>query len=367
MVQNVPLNTHDSGITHPTHINVANINQFANFNIHSLPEPINTMLAYMFLLWMIGWLLQHIWKEWSWILRPLAVRWRRWLSRYYVENALKSLTRNGMEVPLSGERYRVKIRWAEKEGVDVLLDKGVLMVHMPYAEELEHVIAKALLLASPYLVSPYLTAVFGEKLAHALTVNIAYRHASRDLRVLMRLDNLVNGLTASDAEFRDVVELVKRAEQVSYYSHIFLPEISRALQDFAVAELDRESFKRETLELLRLLANLDEVDVPYLCGSYLRLVVVRAGRLEKVMLDMWEPYVGFVEGVRAKCKNLWKIYVVSAGGDIRRKVAHELVNFMKEKTGAKLVRAEFYTALMFRGRPRVPAYVAELVLAPSGG
>jgi hypothetical protein len=131
-------------------------------------------------------------------------------------------------------------------------------------EELEHVIAKALLLASPYLVSPYLAAVFGVKLARALTANIAYRHASRDLRVLMRLGNLVKGLTASDAEFRDVVELVKRAEQTSYYIYIFLPEISRALQDFAVTELDRETFRREALELLRLLANLDEVDVPYL-------------------------------------------------------------------------------------------------------
>ena len=97
--------------------------------------------------------------------------------------------------------------------------------------------------------------------------------------MLMRLDNLVNGLTASDAEFRDVVELVKRAEQTSY-SHIFLPEIRGALQDFAITELDRETFRRESLELLRLLANLDEVDVPYLCGSYLRFVVVRAGRLE---------------------------------------------------------------------------------------
>ncbi len=76
----------------------------------------------------------------------------------------------------------------------------------------------------------------------------------------MRLDNLVNGLTASDAEFRDVMELVKRAEQVSYYSHIFLPEISETLQDFAITELDRETFRREALELLRLLANLDEVD-----------------------------------------------------------------------------------------------------------
>ncbi|MFZ8806832.1 MAG: hypothetical protein ACO2PN_01840 [Pyrobaculum sp.] len=332
-----------------------------------LPEPIETVLAYLSLALIFGLLVQRIWKVWSWLLRPLAVRWRRWLSRYYVENALKSLTKNGMEVPLSGERYRVKIRWAESEGVDVLLDKGVLIVNMPYVEELEHVIAKALLLASPYLVSPYLAAVFGEKLARALTVNIAYRHASRDLRVLMHLDNLVNGLTASDDEIRDVVELVKRADQASYYIHIFLPEISRALQDFAVAELDRETFRREALELLRLLANLDEVDVPYLCGSYLRFVVVRAGRLEKVMLDMWEPYVGFVEGVRAKCRDLWKIYVVSAGGDIRRKVAYELVSFMEKKTGAKLVRAGFYTALMFRGRPKVPAYVAELVLAPSGG
>ncbi len=92
-------------------------------------------------------------------------------------------------------------------------------------EELEHVIAKALLVASPCLVSPYLAAVFGEKLARALTINIAYRHASRDLRVLMHLDNLVNGLTASNAEFRDVVELVKRAEQTSY-SHIFLRRLA---------------------------------------------------------------------------------------------------------------------------------------------
>jgi len=118
-------------------------------HVPRFPEPIGTVLAYLSLVLIFGLLVQRIWKVWSWLLRPLAVRWRRWLSRYYVENALKSLTKNGMEVPLSGERYRVKIRWAESEGVDVLLDKGVLIVNMPYVEELEHVIAKALLLASP--------------------------------------------------------------------------------------------------------------------------------------------------------------------------------------------------------------------------
>jgi len=106
------------------------------------PEPIETFLAYLSLLLIFGWLIRRNWKVWSWLLRPLAVRWRRWLGRRYVENALKSLTKDGMEVPLSGERYKVEIRWAESEGVDVLLDEGALIVNMPYAEELEHVIAK---------------------------------------------------------------------------------------------------------------------------------------------------------------------------------------------------------------------------------
>jgi hypothetical protein len=66
------------------------------------------------------------------------------------------------------------------------------------------------------------------------------------------------------------------------------------------------------------------------------------------MLDTWEPYVGFVEGVRAKCRYLRKIYVISAGGRYAERL-HMDLNFMTEKTGAKLVRAEFYTALMFRG------------------
>ena len=61
------------------------------------PEPIEIALAYLSLVLIFGLLIRRIWRVWSWLLRPLAVRWRRWLSRYYVENALKSLTkkRNG--------------------------------------------------------------------------------------------------------------------------------------------------------------------------------------------------------------------------------------------------------------------------------
>jgi hypothetical protein len=61
------------------------------------------------------------------------------------------------------------------------------------------------------------------------------------------------------------------------------------------------------------------------------------------------------------------LYLVVYVAPVGTVVAHELVSFMEEKTGAKFVRAEFYAALMFRGRPRVSAYVGELVLAPSGG
>jgi len=93
-------------------------------HVPRFPEPIGTVLAYLSLVLIFGLLVQRIWKVWSWLLRPLAVRWRRWLSRYYVENALKSLTKNGMEVPLSGERYRVKIRWAESEGLMFCSTRG---------------------------------------------------------------------------------------------------------------------------------------------------------------------------------------------------------------------------------------------------
>ncbi len=75
---------------------------------------------------------------------------------------------------------------------------------------------------------------------------------------------------------------------------------------------------------------------------------------------------------------LWKVSGLSAricgrsmwclpGVIYAERLHMNLINFMEKKTGSKLVRAELYTALMFRGRPKVPAYVAELVLAPPGG
>jgi hypothetical protein len=89
-----------------------------------LPEPIETVLAYLSPVLIFGLLVQSIWKVWSWLLRPLAVRWRRWLSRYYVENALKSLTKNGMEVPLSGERYRSRFDGLRAWGLMFCSTKG---------------------------------------------------------------------------------------------------------------------------------------------------------------------------------------------------------------------------------------------------
>jgi len=74
-------------------------------------------------------------------------------------------------------------------------------------------------------------------------------------------------------------------------------------------------------------------------------------------------YVAPVGTVVATARSL------SSGAEAIRFIATAffLVHNIPWRSGAKLVRAELYTALMFRGRPRVPAYVAELVLAPPGG
>jgi len=70
------------------------------------------------------------------------------------------------------------------------LPNDILIVAMPYTEDLDRAIAKALFLASPYFVSKYLATAVGEDLARALSINVVYRYVRNDLRVLSRLEKI---------------------------------------------------------------------------------------------------------------------------------------------------------------------------------
>ena len=328
--------------------------------LNLIPEPFETIFSILFLVYLLGLLLQKVWAVWSRLLRPVAIRYRRLAGRRYIEDAIKNLTRRGVETPL-GEKYKIKIKWTEGEGVE-LLPNDILIVAMPYTEDLDRAIAKALFLASPYFVSKYLATAVGEDLARALSINVVYRYVSNDLGVLSRLEKITEELQ-NNTELEKIVQLVRRADETSHYLHIFLPELREALERFSIVEMDKDKFRKETLTLLQLLANLHDVKDPHLRGTYFQLVIVRAGRLEKVALSLWEPYVEYIDAIRKRCRDLKKIYLVSAGV-VSKKVARELVKFAKDKTGATSVREELYTAPLYKGKPHTPAYVAELVLPP---
>lgn len=64
---------------------------------------------------------------------------------------------------------------------------------------------------------------------------------------------------------------------------------------------------------------LDNIDLSKVCGYYVNLIIVRAGKQAKVALQLWELYVRYVETLLKHCPNL-QLYVVSAGGFTSKEV-----------------------------------------------
>ena len=55
--------------------------------------------------------------------------------------------------------------------------------------------------------------------------------------------------------------------------------------------MDRNKLIYELKELLYVVANLESLDAPKVCGYYVSLTIVRAGKLMKIVLQHWEPYI----------------------------------------------------------------------------
>lgn len=86
----------------------------------------------------------------------------------------------------------------------------------------------------------------------------------------------------------------------------------------------------ELRDLLYIVAKLEDIKAPKVCGRYVILAIVRAGKLEKVALELWEPYVEFVGRILRECPSLQRVYVVSAGRFTSR-VVKRFLEYMEEK------------------------------------
>jgi hypothetical protein len=286
---------------------------------------------------------------------PIASRISKRSHKKYIETYFnKLLFREPIELPLSFGQ--VKIEWSDEESVQVDLEENVLLVRIKYAEELERILAKTAFLAAPYLVSGHLEPALGRELSRLVSIGIieGYLHAYPN--ILKEFRQLVEEVYGGKADYKEIISLITRADDTSLYKHVFLYELRKILERFG-SRVDRDTLANELKELLRIVAYLEEVNAPKVCGYYINVTIVRAGRLEKVALGQWEGYVEYIRNVQRECAKLQRVYVVSAGRYTTMAV-EKLIDYLKEKVpGLELLDTFRYKARYYKGMTSVPSLV----------
>ncbi len=287
---------------------------------------------------------------------PIAIRINKRKHKDYVEEYFNNLLfRKPIEWPLA--IGKVRIEWSDEESVEADLEEGILLVRIEYASRVEDILAKIAFLSAPYLVSEYLEPALGEKFSRLVSIGVIENILQSHPLILSRFRKLIDEVYGEDSEYKEILSMITKADDTSLYTHIFLYELRRILGRFG-ARIDRNKLTCELKELLHTVANLDNIDVPKVCGYYMNLTIVRAGKLMKVALKLWEPYIQYVKNILKECPNLQRVYVVSAGG-FTSKAVKRLLEYMEEKLPSlHLVDRFEYKARYYKGKTNVPHLVA---------
>jgi len=336
--------------------------------LDKLPEPLRslfTMLGIIFAIYLIFKVLMKLFRAVENFVGyvklkayyPLASRLVKRSHKKYVREYLRNLTFKRSAISDLGIEYDVDIEWSDEEKVMLDLEKGVLLVRIPYTTNLHQVMAKTLLMISPYVVSQYLEPVFGSTLARLLSISIAREYASGDVNVLREFSQCVQETYEKDEEFRRLIELIGKADEESLYKHIVLYELKRVLEEYD-GHVDRGKLEEDVKKLIEVVGSLPSMREPMVCGHYISIAIVRVGKLEKVLLEEWNRYVDYVNTCMQKCSTLKRVYVVSAG-KIIKEAAKKFIDYVTSNvSNLKLLDQISYKARYYKGRPGVTRYVA---------
>ena len=336
--------------------------------LDKLPEPLRslfTVLGIIFAIYLILKVLMKIFRAVENAVRyvklkiyyPLASRLVKRKHKEYVREYLKNLISKRLVTSGLGIEYDVDMEWSSEEGVLLDLERGVLLVRIPYTTNLNQVIAKTLLMAAPYTVSQYLEPVFGSRLAQLLSISIAREYASRDVNVLKEFMQYVQEVYKENEEFRKLIEHINRADDESLYKHIVLYELKHILEEYD-GHVDRVKLEEDVKKLIETVGSLPNIREPMVCGHYIFITIVRVGELEKVLFEEWNRYINYVKKCMQKCVTLRRVYVVSAGKFIKE-VAKKFIDYVTSNvSGLKLLNQVSYRARYYKGMPGITQYVA---------
>ncbi len=340
--------------------------------LNSLPEPLKSIFiifGVVFVIYLIIKTLMSIFETVEKIVQhiklkiyyPLVSRLVKREHKKYVTEYLRSLVTRHISDAGLGLRYDIDIEWSDEERVLLDIEKGVLLVRVPYVTNLQQIIAKLLLMVSPYAVSQYLEPVFGPKLAQLLSISIARRYASREINVLREFTKYVD--EAYDRDFRELLDFIKRADDESLYEHIVLFELRKIL-DAHDGYIDRNKLENDVIDLIKVVGSLHTIDIPIICGYYIAIAIVRVGVLEKIMLEEWDRYVNYIRTCIRKCSKINRIYIISAG-KVVREIAKKFVDYMMSNIEKipdireiKLINEISYKMRYYKGKPGIPGYMA---------
>jgi len=286
---------------------------------------------------------------------PIVIRIQRKKHKDYVEEYFNNLLfRKPIEWPLP--IGRIKIEWSDEDSVEADLEENLLLVKVKYAGKVEEILAKVAFLTAPYLISVYLEPALGEEFSRLVSIGIVENILQVHPPILVKFKTLIDE-TYKSTKHRELLSLVYKADDTSLYTHIFLYELRKILGRFG-SRVDKDRLVSELEELLRTLANLENISAPVVCGYYINLTVVRAGKLEKVLLELWESYAQYIGNCLKECPSLQRVYIVSAGRFTSEAVKGLLEYLEKKLPKLRLIDKFEYRARSYKGKTNVPHLVA---------
>ncbi len=336
--------------------------------LDKLPEPLRslfTVLGIIFAIYLILKVLMKIFRTVENAVRyvklkvyyPLASRLVKRKHKEYVKEYLRNLISQRPVASGLGIEYDIDVEWSSEEVILLDLERGVLLVRIPYTTNLNQVIAKTLLMAAPYAVSQYLEPIFGSRLAQLLSISIAREYASRDVNVLKEFMQYVREVYEENEEFRNLIEYINRADDESLYKHIVLFELRKVLEEYN-GYVDKDKLENDVKKLIEVVGSIHSISEPMVCGHYVSITIVRVGKLEKILLEEWNRYINYIKICMHKCSTLRRVYIVSAG-KIIKEVTKKFVNYIVSNvSNLKLENQVVYRARYYKGKPGVTRYVA---------
>lgn len=302
----------------------------------------------------------------AWFISALSSR----IEKYAISKEVEFITGSKFRkiFPSIENIPKIKVEWGEEDKVVLDVERGklILVLKRGRSKRFDN-IAKALILAIPYLLAPEIESVYDKKLTKLISAHIA-RSLVRDKPSIVEAINVaVSSFVDEDPEARELAGMLVNIDDRSLFTRVLLPEmieVARMRYPQYDPRLSQELI--DFIHVLSALATCDEsvkLENPF-CRIYFRVMFVLVAKPEKIEM-MLMPHVKFVKQSLKECSNIKSIYILAAGRNIV--AAKFLCSLLENELRRDHFEVDSIEEHEYRGRykdaPSMPLYLCRLRLS----